>query len=117
MMSLITISGSDDRTAHWKPRHAPPRSGIARGLVQRLGVCPSTHYQFGNVFRGQCLNMVKSLDKRIPMIAENIRRDILFPPPLPLYKYQTSRRSYTLPPVLDARRPNARDPDVVVALE
>ncbi|KZV14123.1 receptor serine/threonine kinase [Dorcoceras hygrometricum] len=33
---------------------------IARGLARRSGVCPRTHYQFGNVSRGQCLDVVKS---------------------------------------------------------
>ncbi|KZV33068.1 hypothetical protein F511_03334 [Dorcoceras hygrometricum] len=52
------------------------------------------------------------LSERIARIADNISRDILFPPPLPLYKYQTSRRSASNPPVPDARRS-----DVMIALD
>ncbi|KZV36000.1 hypothetical protein F511_14517 [Dorcoceras hygrometricum] len=100
------------------------RSGNRPRTRSKIGICPRLTYQFGSVSRGQCLDVMKSptwirlslCSERIPRIAENIRRDILFPPPLTLYKYQISRRINTHLPVPGARRHNAKVPDVVVAL-
>ncbi|KZV32560.1 hypothetical protein F511_36803 [Dorcoceras hygrometricum] len=106
LMSLITTPGPEDRAAHLKPRHTPPRSGIARGLARRSGVCPMTHYQFGNVSRGQCLDVVKSPTwARIQRIAENIRRDILFHSHCPSIIPDSKEKQY---PSSSARRPTTQ---------
>ncbi|KZV42527.1 hypothetical protein F511_30260 [Dorcoceras hygrometricum] len=101
-----------------------PNSALqARPTLPRLGTDPRTRFVIVSLPEDPCSARripgryaFPYLSKRIPRITENIRRDILFPPPLPLYKYQTSRRSASHPPVLDDRRPDARALDVVVAL-
>ncbi|KZV28503.1 hypothetical protein F511_15583 [Dorcoceras hygrometricum] len=56
----ITTSRPEDRAAHLKSRHTPPRSGITRRHVSRSGVLPEVSPPGRDVARGQCLDVGKN---------------------------------------------------------
>ncbi|KZV55196.1 pentatricopeptide repeat-containing protein [Dorcoceras hygrometricum] len=91
LMPPIITSGSDDQAAHFRPDLRYQGREVSRGLPRRSGVSPRTCAHIGSVSRG---------------------RYHIYQNPAQIH----IKEKHTNPPVPDARRPDAQDPDVVIAV-